>query len=133
MLKFAALAGLLAGLCGAAHATTCYTVYGADNKVMYSSVKTPVDLTEAIGDTVPARFGPGTSMVAGDTPHFCPEIALKQPVPTKAAAAAAAANPLAFAEEFRARDATNAAQAQAKTTGTVVVLRRGHVYKIPRD
>ncbi|NML47637.1 hypothetical protein HHL11_28060 [Ramlibacter sp. G-1-2-2] len=128
MLKFAALAGLLAGLCGAAHSTTCYTVYGADNKVMYSSVKTPVDLTEAIGDTVPARFGPGASMVAGDTPQFCPELALKQPV----AAKAAAANPLAFAEEFRARDATGGAQAQAKVTGTQVVLRRGYVYKIPR-
>ncbi len=51
----------------------CYTVYQANNLV-FQSFSTPVDLSRRLGDTVPARFGPGATMVTSIDSDGCREI-----------------------------------------------------------
>jgi hypothetical protein len=63
----AAVALLTAGMAQA----TCYSVYKADGTLLQQSSATPVDLTEPIGDTVTAKFGPGASMTVSDLAIYC--------------------------------------------------------------
>jgi hypothetical protein len=62
-----AVALLTAGMAQAA----CYSVYKADGTLLQQSSTTPVDLTEPIGDTVTAKFGPGASMTVSDLAIYC--------------------------------------------------------------
>ena len=55
---------------GLSHAT-CYSVYKADGTIIQETSVTPVDLTLPIGDTVVAKFGPGTSMTISETAFYC--------------------------------------------------------------
>ena len=41
----------------------CFTVLGKDGQTIFQSDTTPVDLSMPLHETVPARFGPGASMV----------------------------------------------------------------------
>jgi len=102
MMKVVAMAGLLAGLCGAAH-STCYTVIGARNNVVYSGVRTPVDLSHAIGDTVPEKFGSGAMMISSDAGVAC----LEKPAMLQVAA------PLAAADQPRPKKLSRAEQRKA--------------------
>ena len=47
----------------ASASAACFTVLGKDGKTIHQSSTTPVDLSMPLHETVPARFGPGTSMV----------------------------------------------------------------------
>ena len=62
-----ATALLSAGLAQA----TCYSVYKADGTIIQETSITPVDLTLPIGDTVVAKFGPGTSMTISESGFYC--------------------------------------------------------------
>lgn len=53
-------AGVLA--CASWPAVACYTVYDADNRVMYRGEQAPVDMSRPLHETVPRRF-PGGQMV----------------------------------------------------------------------
>ena len=55
---------------GLAHAT-CYSVYKADGTIIQETSVTPVDLTLPIGDSVVAKFGPGTSMTVSESGYYC--------------------------------------------------------------
>ena len=48
----------------------CYTVYSGTN-VVFRSVQTPVDLSRTLHETVPRRFGAGSSMVIADSTDGC--------------------------------------------------------------
>lgn len=61
-------AALLAA--GSAQAT-CYSVHKADGSFILETSRTPVDLALPLGDTVPAKFGPGAFMVMSDSRVFC--------------------------------------------------------------
>jgi hypothetical protein len=50
----------------------CYTVYDRTNRIMYQSDKAPVDMSQPLHDTIPARF-PGGSLVF-DTDGGCPVV-----------------------------------------------------------
>jgi hypothetical protein len=65
------LTSLLGLACAQAFAG-CYTVYDANNRIMYQSDKAPVDMSRPLHETVPARF-PGGSMVF-DTDGSCPVV-----------------------------------------------------------
>ena len=55
-----------------AHAA-CYTVYRQSGAI-YRSTSSPVNLSLPLSDTVPARFGPGASMVASLEELGCTEL-----------------------------------------------------------
>lgn len=57
------LALAIACAVSASASAACFTVLGKDGKTIYQSDTTPVDLSLPLHETVPARFGPGTSMV----------------------------------------------------------------------
>jgi hypothetical protein len=50
---------------------TCFSVYKSDGTVLHQSSTTPVDLTQPIGDTIPAKFGPGASMTMSESGFYC--------------------------------------------------------------
>ncbi len=52
---------------------TCYSVHQADGSLILESSRTPVNLTFALGDTVPEKFGAGTFMTISDLGVFCKE------------------------------------------------------------
>jgi hypothetical protein len=59
-LKIALLAGLaLAG----ANAMACYTVYDAQNRVVFQSTEAPVDMSQPLHTALERKFAPGASMV----------------------------------------------------------------------
>ena len=47
----------------ASASAACFTVLGKDGQTIFQSDTTPVDLSMPLHETVPSRFGPGTSMV----------------------------------------------------------------------
>jgi len=49
-------------ICATASAA-CFTVLNKDGQTIHQSASTPVDLSLPLHETVPARFGPGASMV----------------------------------------------------------------------
>lgn len=49
-------------ICATASAA-CFTVLNKDGQTIHQSDSTPVDLSLPLHETVPARFGPGASMV----------------------------------------------------------------------
>lgn len=53
---------------------TCYTVY-RDSIVLFQSSVAPVDMSQPISVTVPAKFGEGATMTFTDTSP-CPEVAM---------------------------------------------------------
>jgi hypothetical protein len=55
-----------------AQAIACYTVYDANNRVLYQSDKPPVDMSRPLHETIPARF-PGGQMVFDDS-SVCPVV-----------------------------------------------------------
>lgn len=63
----AAAALLWAGLAQA----TCYSVYKSDGTLLYETSNTPVNLAMPIGDSVPAKYGVGTTMTVSDHSVFC--------------------------------------------------------------
>lgn len=67
-------------VCGMAQAT-CYTVYKANGAVLQRSSTTPVNLSEQIGDTVPAKFGSGATMVVSDDGVYCESASERQRAP----------------------------------------------------
>lgn len=50
----------------------CYTAYQGNNLV-FQSLNSPVDLSRRLGETVPARFGPGATMVISLDSEGCRE------------------------------------------------------------
>ncbi|MFE8645528.1 hypothetical protein ACFX58_10635 [Sphingomonas sp. NCPPB 2930] len=62
---FASRAALALVLCGGSPwaSATCYTVYGPGNAVIYRADRPPVDMRYPLHETVPKRFGPGTTMM----------------------------------------------------------------------
>jgi hypothetical protein len=62
-----AAACLTAGMAQA----TCYTVYKADGSVLQESSTPPVNLVLPIGDSVPLKFGAGTTMIVSDHSVYC--------------------------------------------------------------
>ena len=65
-----ALAAALLSATAMGHAA-CYTVYKADGTILLETSTSPVDLTEQIGDTIPARFGPGATMTMSEHGFHC--------------------------------------------------------------
>ncbi|MBC5784069.1 hypothetical protein H8N03_14045 [Ramlibacter sp. USB13] len=55
---------------GLAHAT-CYTVYKADGTVLQEGSTSPVNMALPIGDTIPEKFGPGSTMTVSDLGIYC--------------------------------------------------------------
>lgn len=102
-----------AALLGAGTAqAACYSVYKPDGTLVFESSTTPVNLAEPLGDTVPAKFGPGASMTISDLGHYCKErrngsAGNKMPAPDEAKTGeAVAAKKLAAAEPEAAKAAT---------------------------
>jgi hypothetical protein len=60
---------------------TCYSVYKADGKLLQRSSTSPVNLSEQIGDTVPAKFGSGAMMVVSDDSVYCMSASERQRAP----------------------------------------------------
>lgn len=64
----------------------CYTVYDADNRIVYNSQIAPVDMTRPLRETVPLAF-PGGTMIFGsgtDCPRDPPsQISLLPAAPSK--------------------------------------------------
>lgn len=56
---------------------SCYSMLGANGRVVYQSATAPVDLSRPLHETVPARF-PGLQLVFSPHDGACPEI---QPLP----------------------------------------------------
>ena len=50
---------------------TCYSVYKADGKLVHQGPDAPVNLALPIGDTIPAKFGPGATMTMSDPNLYC--------------------------------------------------------------
>lgn len=57
------LALTIACAVSASASAACFTVLSKDGKTLHQSDTTPVDLSLPLHETVPARFGPGASMV----------------------------------------------------------------------
>ena len=57
------LALTIACAVSASASAACFTVLSKDGKTIHQSDTTPVDLSLPLHETVPARFGPGASMV----------------------------------------------------------------------
>ena len=53
----------------------CYTVYQGNN-IAYRSTLPPVDLSQPYGETLPARFGSGASMIAANDETGCNQVVL---------------------------------------------------------
>ena len=53
----------------------CYTVYQGNN-IAYRSTLPPVDLSQPYGETLPARFGSGASMIAANDETGCIQVVL---------------------------------------------------------
>jgi hypothetical protein len=68
-IKFLAVAAAL--LSAAVAQAACYTVYKADGTLLQESSTTPVNLSLPIGDTVPEKFGPGTTMTISGGDVYC--------------------------------------------------------------
>ncbi|MCD6079181.1 MAG: hypothetical protein K0R89_3125 [Ramlibacter sp.] len=68
-IKTSLVAGALltAGLAQA----TCYTVFKTDGTILLETSSTPVDLTQPLGDTIPAKFGPGATMTMSAHNFYC--------------------------------------------------------------
>lgn len=65
-----AAAGVLALLCTSAAQANCYAVYKGRDQIYYAQTP-PVDTSLHYSDTVPARFGPGATMVVASS-YDCP-------------------------------------------------------------
>ena len=72
--KFALICAAL-GL-AAANASACYTVYGANNRVVYQGADAPVDMSRPLHQTLPRRF-PGGHMVF-DLSNLCEPVSVAQ-------------------------------------------------------
>ena len=72
-----AIASLATGVAQA----TCYSVYKADGKLLQQSSKSPVNLSEQIGDTVPEKFGRGATMTVSDFNVYCNNASERQQAP----------------------------------------------------
>jgi hypothetical protein len=72
--KLGVLAGLL--LAGA-NAMACYTVYDANNRVIYRGVDAPVDMSLPLHEAMAGRFPGGSSMVFDQT-NSCSPVNLAQ-------------------------------------------------------
>ncbi|MEJ5992241.1 hypothetical protein WG902_19720 [Ramlibacter sp. PS3R-8] len=70
-MNFKPLAIAAALLAAGTAQATCYSVYKADGTIIQETSVTPVDLSLPIGDTVVAKFGPGTSMTISETGFYC--------------------------------------------------------------
>jgi hypothetical protein len=57
---------------------TCYAVYSGD-RLVYRSVATPVDLSRPLHETVPARFGRGTTMMFFPSSEGCTSVDVTAP------------------------------------------------------
>lgn len=58
----------------------CYTVMGPKGQILSETSTPPVDMTRQLHETVPQRFGPGTTMVFGLADSNCgPEADLTKP------------------------------------------------------
>lgn len=93
---FAAAAMMLA--ISAAHAN-CYAVYKGDARI-YHAMRAPVDTSLPYSESVPARFGPGATMVVTSGAFDCPsenEIVIP-------ASAPGGTGPVSKADELAARD-----------------------------
>lgn len=110
--KFA-VALCLSGL-AVPQAMACFTVYNAGNRIAYSSMDSPIDMSYQIHERLPAAF-PGGHMVFGSSTD-CPAIDLRKASPelgnTSVASAAATprarsakAAPMSRAARERAQDA----------------------------
>jgi hypothetical protein len=53
----------------------CYTVYQS-NRIVYRSTTPPVDLSRPYGDTLPARFGSGASVIEANDETGCTQVVL---------------------------------------------------------
>ena len=65
-----ALAAALLSATAMGHAA-CYTVFKADGTILLETSEAPVDLSEQIGDTIPARFGAGATMTMSEHGFYC--------------------------------------------------------------
>ena len=73
-LKLGFLCGLL--LAGA-NAMACYTVYDANNRVVYRGLETPVDMSLPLREALSGRFPAGSSMVF-DQSATCSPVGIAQ-------------------------------------------------------
>lgn len=69
-----------------AQAAGCFSVYSLDNRLLYRSEVSPVDLSRPLSETLPRVFPAGSSMsfVTDEVP--CPAVALSAPAPSGASA-----------------------------------------------
>ncbi len=81
------LLAVLAGL--PAHGGVCYTVHSPDNRVLYRSEVSPVDLSRRLSETLPRAFPAGSSMVFVTSDSACPPVTEVVPVPRRSGDAAA--------------------------------------------
>lgn len=58
-----ATVGLICAIYACCSNAACYSVLNGQQKLVYRSQETPVDLSLHIGDTVPVRFGQGATML----------------------------------------------------------------------
>lgn len=72
-MKLAPICLGLIGMASAVSADACYTVY-RQNNVIFQSPSTPVDLSLPLSQSVPAKFGPGTSMVTSIYSDGCRDV-----------------------------------------------------------
>lgn len=85
-------------LASAAHAN-CYAVYKGDTRI-YHAIRAPVDTSLPYSESVPARFGPGATMVVTSGAFDCPsenEIVIPASTP-------GGTGPVSKADELAARD-----------------------------
>jgi hypothetical protein len=68
----------------------CYTVYQGNN-IAYRSTLPPVDLSQPYGETLPARFGSGASMIAANDETGCSQLVLVRGEPPEGISRGAAA------------------------------------------
>ena len=76
--------GSIFALCACWASAACYSVRDAQQKLVYQAQETPVDLSRRLGDTVPARFGRGATMLVDAVGTDCEPVGAgerKQPVP----------------------------------------------------
>jgi len=82
-------APLLAALAALpAHGGGCYTVHSPDNRVLYRSEVSPVDLSRHLSETLPRAFPAGSSMVFVTHDSECPPLTEVMPVPRRSGDAA---------------------------------------------
>lgn len=74
-LKLGLLCGLL--LAGANAMAACYTVYDANNRIVYRGLEAPVDMSLQLREAVAARFPAGYSMVF-DPSATCSPVGIAQ-------------------------------------------------------